>query len=164
MLTLSSKLRILAKTLFFVAIILPGSTYADDMIYSIDPPLSFKTDVLETSTSSTVIFTSFNIKKQGDKTLLSWSTSYELGNKGFSIERSIDKEDWTDIALVEGQSKSCDYVDYKYVDNQPENGVNYYRVKQLDYTGKYEITKVKSLEFDMDSDKELAPIYAYHKY
>lgn len=96
----------------------------------------------------------FNAVIQEDNVLLSWTTSAEQNNKGFAIERSYDARNWTNIAfinsIVEGGHSSW-LLNYTYFDNMPLKGTSYYRLKQVDFNGKYAISQIRSVSFGGNS-------------
>lgn len=80
--------------------------------------------------------------------LLSFATALEQNNDYFSIERSADGLRFSEIGRVQGAGNSLQTREYNYTDNTPLRGINYYRLKQVDYDGKYTFSPVVSLNFD----------------
>ena len=87
---------------------------------------------------------------------LIWSTATEKDNRGFDIERSADNRNWAPLGFVNGNGTSAHRHDYTFSDNSPMSGVNYYRLKQLDFDGKHEYShiivadlKANTLQFDV---------------
>ena len=80
--------------------------------------------------------------------LLSFATALEQNNDYFSIERSTDGLRFSEIGRVQGAGNSLQTREYSYTDNTPLRGINYYRLKQVDYDGKYTFSPVVSLNFD----------------
>ena len=73
---------------------------------------------------------SFRAVIQGKGTvLLSWKTASEENNKGFYIERSADGTAFETIGFVKGRNTASSY---RFTDSRPFNGVNFYRLKQVD--------------------------------
>lgn len=70
-----------------------------------------------------------------EKVSVSWSTASEKDASHFTIERSRDGVNWITIAVVNAAGNSTSLIDYEYID-QPEAGVNYYRLSQVDIDGK----------------------------
>lgn len=67
---------------------------------------------------------------------LNWRTASEVNNNYFRLERSSDAinfETVTELTVKEGTSTGNFY---EYTDTQPLEGVNYYRLKQVDLDGK----------------------------
>lgn len=66
---------------------------------------------------------------------LHWSTGSEENNEGFYIERSSDGQNWREIGFVPGQINSNSVQNYKFIDDAPLTGANYYRFIQQDLDG-----------------------------
>jgi hypothetical protein len=76
-------------------------------------------------------------------TVVSWATATEKDNSYFIIEESIDLEVYTEIGLVEGAGNSSQRLDYTFSSEQlNEKLVSYYRIKQVDYNGEFDYSKV----------------------
>jgi photosystem II stability/assembly factor-like uncharacterized protein len=69
--------------------------------------------------------------------LLIWETITETNNLGFDIERKSDKAEWKKIGYVSGQGTTIKPSDYSFTDKKIEEGINYYRLKQLDLDGSF---------------------------
>ncbi|MBS1513790.1 MAG: T9SS type A sorting domain-containing protein [Bacteroidetes bacterium] len=68
---------------------------------------------------------------------LNWSTSQELNNKGFEIERKAMNGAWYKIGFAEGYGTSNLSHNYSFTDNGLNTGRYSYRLKQIDYNGNY---------------------------
>jgi hypothetical protein len=77
---------------------------------------------------------------------LSWETASETDNAGFYVERSTSAGQWGEIGFVEGRGDQTHTSSYDYVDYQPNTGMNYYRLKQMDFDGEISYSQVVSLE------------------
>jgi len=87
---------------------------------------------------------------------LLWATATEKDNRGFDVERSGDNKNWTVLGFVPGNGTSTERHDYLFTDEKPLSGVNYYRLKQVDYDGKSEYSpmvvadiRAGNLQFDI---------------
>ncbi|MBI5913966.1 MAG: right-handed parallel beta-helix repeat-containing protein [Bacteroidetes bacterium] len=76
--------------------------------------------------------------------LLEWSTEAEENNAWFQVERSDDARFFEEIGKVEG--KGTGGFAYSFLDAKPLPGMNYYRLKQLDYDGGSEYSNVVSVD------------------
>lgn len=76
---------------------------------------------------------------------LSWSTASEKQNSYFDIERSANGQDWTKIGTVKGHGTSSSENSYLFTDNAPLPHINYYRLKQVDFDGKFEYSTTVSI-------------------
>lgn len=104
-----------------------------------------------------VEYISFSAKKKNEKVLLSWQTASEYNNAYFELERSIDGRNFESLGSVKGAGNSHELLDYSFMDTSPRIGINYYRLKQIDYDGKYEYSELRSVIFD--SEKDIISLY-----
>ncbi|MEP2023751.1 T9SS type A sorting domain-containing protein, partial [Reichenbachiella sp.] len=81
-----------------------------------------------------------------NKVDLEWRTISESNNSYFSIERSSDGESFKELRLVSGQGESNQQIDYKWTDHQPNYGINYYRLKQVDMDGAFSYSDIIKIE------------------
>lgn len=102
-----------------------------------------------------VVWVNFDAIKLNNKTQLSWSTALEINNSHFEIQKSDNGQDWTVIGEVSGKGDYNDYSTYSFIDNTPYEGSNFYRIKQVDYDGKYTFTNIEGVEFSNDILGEL---------
>ncbi len=66
---------------------------------------------------------------------LSWLTLEEINNDGFEVQHSENAIDWEAIGFVPGTGTTDAPTAYAFDHDAPINGVNYYRLKQLDIDG-----------------------------
>jgi CSLREA domain-containing protein len=85
--------------------------------------------------------------------VLTWLTVSELNNEGFDIERSIDGREWQTIGFVEGHGTSQEINHYIFTDEVPLAGMNYYRLKQMDFNGKFEYSYIVNVELQLNNDE-----------
>lgn len=76
---------------------------------------------------------------------LLWETATELNNDRFEIERSRDGHDFHLLGTVAGNGTTSKNIQYRYQDRSPGPGINYYRLKQVDYDGAFEYSKVMAI-------------------
>ncbi|MEM0993980.1 MAG: T9SS type A sorting domain-containing protein [Bacteroidota bacterium] len=77
---------------------------------------------------------------------LTWTTASEINNRGFEIWSSRDAKSWKSIGFVEGAANSLGLQDYRFLDELPLKGINYYRLKQIDFDGAYEYSKIIAID------------------
>jgi hypothetical protein len=85
-----------------------------------------------------------------EQTRLTWGTISEIQNEGFEIERSNNGLYWEKIGFVRAQGTSTDYQSYQFIDSFPKAGINYYRLKQFDFDGKFEYSNIAHVTFETD--------------
>ncbi|MCB0781988.1 MAG: hypothetical protein KDC03_21085 [Flavobacteriales bacterium] len=70
---------------------------------------------------------------------LSWITASEDNCSHFTMERSLDKLEWSVAGTVIGAGNSQEEVEYKLVDFQAPQELVYYRLTQYDLDGHYRV-------------------------
>lgn len=93
-----------------------------------------------------VEFSKFEGKKDGKKVAIQWQTASEINNDRFEIERSSDARKFETIGSVKGEGNSLKLNDYSFMDDAPLNGINYYRLKQVDIDGKSAYSRMLSVK------------------
>lgn len=96
-----------------------------------------------------VTWLSFNVQQQNDQALLSWTTATELNNKDFVVEHSVNGKDWESVGVVKGAVNSIIQKNYSYLHSQPAEGMNYYRIRQVDLDGRSSFSAVKTIQFEI---------------
>jgi hypothetical protein len=99
----------------------------------------------------------FSANVLGSTVLLKWATEYEANNKGFSIERSTDASIWQQVAFVNGTNSGSVSKQYSLTDFAPARGVNFYRIKQVDYDGRITYSPVQRIVFNKNSGITVFP-------
>ncbi len=84
------------------------------------------------------------LRKEGVDLL--WETATELDNAGFDILRSVDGRNWQTLAFVPGGGSTLQERSYAYMDKHPHPGLNYYRLKQIDFDGQFEYSRIISVD------------------
>lgn len=79
--------------------------------------------------------------------LLNWATATELNNDYFDIEFSTDAQNFSKIGTVSGAGTTTKSQDYEFIDLNARNqdGLIYYRLKQVDFDGAYEYSNTASV-------------------
>ena len=85
---------------------------------------------------SLVSFTGFENK---DFIELEWVVASQINNDYFTIDHSLDGFNWETITIIDGSGNTSNILIYNYTHKNPNFGINYYRLKQTDYDGKFEI-------------------------
>ncbi|MBK9332395.1 MAG: T9SS type A sorting domain-containing protein [Ignavibacteria bacterium] len=85
-----------------------------------------------------VELSSFVSAVNANNVTLNWSTSSEINNSGFDIERSSVSGTWTKIANIAGNGTTAVPQSYSYTDRNVASGNYSYRLKQTDFNGNFE--------------------------
>lgn len=96
---------------------------------------------------------SFNAKQNKETVDLDWATATEINNDYFEIERSIDGIEFKELLRVDGSGTTSRTHEYGAVDNDPLPGLSYYRLKQIDFDGKYSISEPVAVNFSGEKTK-----------
>ena len=83
----------------------------------------------------------------GKQVLLNWETADELDNSHFVVSRSTDGATFTELGTIDGQGTTGSVSTYRFRDQKPATGVNYYRLEQYDYDGTRTELGVQSVDF-----------------
>jgi hypothetical protein len=85
-------------------------------------------------------FTAWDVHYAANTVRITWTTESETASDYFAVQRSVDGLVWETIQVLAGQGTSSTSNSYVAVDNQPKNGINYYRLMQVDLNGKQTFT------------------------
>ncbi len=99
---------------------------------------------------------SFIGKKEADKVRLSWTTTGEQNVTLYTVEHSHDARNFTAI----GDRKASGSVygsSYEMLDEQPFEGMIYYRLKQTDRNRAYSYSPIVAVSFESEKDFSLFP-------
>ena len=99
----------------------------------------------------------FDAVKQGTTVLLTWKTSSELNSDHFDVEYSKDQSTWTSIGTVAAAGTSSTSRSYSLVHPNPVNGINYYRLKQVDIGGVYKYSEIRPVTFSIKAGITIKP-------
>jgi len=108
-----------------------------------------------------LFFTAF---VQINSVLLEWATASETNNDFFTIERSKNGLEWEIVSRVEGAGNSSVTIHYSSIDYQPYTGISYYRLKQTDFDGQYEYSRIIAVNLNKESNVNIYPNPASDKF
>ncbi len=77
----------------------------------------------------------FDATKMDEAVWFNWSTASEVNNDYFLVQRAADALRYHDIGRVKGAGNSNTIRSYSDIDNDPAQGLNYYRLCQVDFNG-----------------------------
>jgi len=103
-----------------------------------------------------VTLTRFDAKAENNSVKLSWTTASEQNNDHFVIERSADGTNFSVLTAVKGKGSSTVFNTYNAFDIAPVNGMNYYRLSQVDIDGKTTVLGIASAKFSVEGPAKFA--------
>ena len=131
----------------------PTHTFSDIGPYTISLTVS---NDCETQTSSMqwelsvlpLDLLSFSAKKiERNKVSIDWITENEINFDYFELERSTDFRSIETLTKIEGKKEEL-RNQYQWLDTKAKNGINYYRLKQVDQDGTIEYSDWKSVKIE----------------
>ncbi|WP_299821208.1 T9SS type A sorting domain-containing protein [uncultured Pontibacter sp.] len=84
----------------------------------------------------------FKASLKNKNAYLTWSTATEENNDRFVVERSQDGKTFAAIGEVKGSGNSRVTRNYSFTDLNTPAGTSYYRLRQVDFDGKHEYSKL----------------------
>ncbi len=96
--------------------------------------------------------------KPNNSVELNWSTASEINNSHFEIQQSFDAENFQTVGRIDGAGNSNTILNYKSIVENTENIQTYYKLKQVDFDGKFEYSKVIAVNC---SENQLSSIDVY---
>ena len=108
-----------------------------------------------------VELTSFTAEAEAEGVLLKWTTSSELNNHGFEVERSLNGVEFYTVAFIPGSGTTTETKQYSYTDDVDYKGgeIFFYRLKQVDLDGRVNYSSIVEAEFNVPRDFALHQNY-----
>ncbi|MBS1567157.1 MAG: hypothetical protein JST39_22430, partial [Bacteroidetes bacterium] len=89
---------------------------------------------------------------------ISWDVVTEKNINSYTIERSTDAIHWEIFGILPGNQSSNAQAHFSITDNHPNNGVNYYRIQQMDIDNSIFYTEIKMVNFGSNVSGRLSAI------
>ena len=102
---------------------------------------NFDCEIINLSQQLPVEYISFFGKEENRQITLHWRTASELNNSHFELEKSSDGRVFKMIGAEQGAGSSNQETTYRFIDQSPYSGTNYYRLKQVDFSGHFDYSK-----------------------
>lgn len=107
--------------------------------------------IAQSTTPLPIELLTFEAAYNGKTIDVKWITASELNNDYFTVERSTNAIDFSDIGTVPSKAtngNSTSPLDYYLNDADVQPGVYYYRLKQTDFNGTYKHSNIVSVTID----------------
>jgi len=109
------------------------------------------------SPNCTQFFSDFSVSPLSLATVrVNWQTYPEMTNYFYTVERSMDKNNWVTVEEVMGHGDATGHNKYEVMDHAPENGMNYYRIKRRSASGAEAASDVKQVMMRMTKLESMA--------
>ncbi len=136
--------------------ILLVTNYAD-----VQQPITLNSSSANTaSTDCTILpieLMSFDANASEHGNELSWQTLSEINNDYFILETSKDARNFQAIGSVKGAGNSNELLSYYLMDKNPIASITYYRLKQVDFDGKFSYSDIVSVRRIDDGEVVISP-------
>lgn len=99
----------------------------------------------------------FAVQPEDDHAILRWKTASETNNAGFEVQRTRTMSVWETLAFIPGKGTTFELTSYQYIDENPSEGVNYYRLRQVNFDGTAAFSEVVSATVSPDHKMPLYP-------
>lgn len=95
---------------------------------------------------------SFTARSNGTTNRLEWSASFENDLRNYIVEKSLDGKTWKQITTV-SRGHSTAVNNYSAVDDEENNGIVYYRLKQVSARGSLSYSKIIQVNHLLSTQK-----------
>ncbi len=93
-----------------------------------------------------IFLTDFKVSlNQQGKAVLNWASALEIDSKSYTIEKSTNGVNFNEAGQVAASGTTRSTSNYSFTDKNAIAGRTYYRLKMLDIDGKFEYSKVVSV-------------------
>lgn len=95
----------------------------------------------------------FKALNKGGQALLIWETATEKDNKGFEVQASRDGKSFEAVGFVPSQVVNSAMAQaYEFKFPNANNGIWYFRLKQIDFSGDVSFSETQSLNFNQKAE------------
>jgi hypothetical protein len=98
-----------------------------------------------------VELTYFQGKTFDNQIELNWETAWERNAARFEVQRSNDLQEFVTLGILNARGDTRERSRYSFTDIAPLPGANYYRLRQTDNDGKWEVSKIIVVHFNTDT-------------
>jgi len=93
-----------------------------------------------------VSLSGYTVSVQNKNVVLNWQAQNESNNDHFTVEKSKDGINYTEIGAVASLNNNSAVTEYyRFIDNRPYGGNSFYRLKQVDLDGKEKYLGVQKI-------------------
>lgn len=102
---------------------------------------------------------SFSASLKDNSITLTWTTATEINNRGFEIQRQNKNNTWLTIGFVQGKGTATEVQSYSFIVENLTAGKYSYRLKQVDFDGRFEYSNVVNVNIGSPLSFELSQNY-----
>jgi hypothetical protein len=123
-----------------------GST-TTSLVGTISPTTNNISDMTQCSFTNnplSVVWSYFNASPQNNEVNIDWGIAQASSVKGFYVERSSDSKNWDTLGFAQYINGNFNYT---YKDASPMQGINYYRINEVDFDEQSNYSMIRAVEF-----------------
>lgn len=127
-----------------------SNTDGDYVSFAADGTPTYSNDGCTPTATLPIELLNFSGYGNNSTNFLEWSTSTEINNDYFDVERSKDGSQFDVIGMVYGNGTTTIQQDYSFVDESSNKNLNYYRLKQFDFNGNYSYSNTIAIKSGLE--------------
>ena len=114
--------------------------------------------VMAPSVPLAVNFTKINASVDGNKVKVNWYTGSEQGIKNYDVEKSTNGINFSKTGSVVASNASAG-ASYQWLDNKPNSGNNFYRIRSNDENGQYTYSDIAKVQVNGKKGIQVTPMF-----
>ena len=95
--------------------------------------------------------------REEDAILLTWQTAAEKNNDHFLVEHQSEGGDFQTVGMVMGNGTTSVTNNYQFQHQRPSKGLNYYRLRQVDFDGNFKYSNIVGIMTMLKDDADIFP-------
>lgn len=113
------------------------------------------------STPLPIELVDFKARPDGKRVRLDWTTASEVDNDYFTVERTVDLNEYSFIDKVNSYMHNSNIMlNYTTYDEKPVYGLQYYRLKQTDFNGDFTYSEPQAVWFGTKAPFDITNVYS----
>ncbi|GEM_PF-881616 len=101
----------------------------------------------QVTNAAPLTWSAFQASKKMDSVVLNWATEQEKNVERFDVQRSTDGFRWVSIHEQSATGYSDSRSEYTFTDDHPVRGLDYYRLRAMDFDGTVNISSTVAVRF-----------------
>jgi hypothetical protein len=97
----------------------------------------------------------FRAVKQPEEVKLKWATATEKNAREFRVQKRMASGDFSTIVTKPAAGNSLSTVRYHAFDQEPSEGYNYYRLKEVDYDGSTQFSNIQAVYYGASPEHQI---------
>lgn len=98
-----------------------------------------------------VEFSFTRVEAVNEEVHISWGTSSEENNDFFVVQRSAEGQSWNSLKKIQGAGTTLKAQEYNFTDSAPLSGLSFYRIKQVDFDGTTDYSRIMNVNMSNES-------------